>query len=237
MTTYYNEHDIYAAQWLRNLIAAGHIAPGDVDERSIEDVRPRDLAGGVTPDLVLMVGSASDRSICDRLGKAPRPFPAKSCWQTTVFVQGAHALAYGQFLSHATPRTTHSSAARRDSVDRTVCSASQAASLSLSLRDISPPLMDAAHETLEPILRCVRGGRRQSTAIYCAVPTRLGNVCRTRGTCARAQQSRRRSLFCMRPCTCRNNIFGANAMAASDIRIECKVESSYNSHFVRGKKQ
>ena len=47
-TAYYNEHDehdSYAAAWLRNLIAAGHIAPGDVDERSIEDVRPSDLAG------------------------------------------------------------------------------------------------------------------------------------------------------------------------------------------------
>jgi DNA (cytosine-5)-methyltransferase 1 len=42
---YYNEIDPYAAQWLRNLIAAGHIAPGDVDERSIEDVRPDDLRG------------------------------------------------------------------------------------------------------------------------------------------------------------------------------------------------
>lgn len=37
---YYNEFDPYVAQWLRNLIAAGHIAPGDVDQRSIEDVRP-----------------------------------------------------------------------------------------------------------------------------------------------------------------------------------------------------
>ncbi|WP_313397075.1 DNA cytosine methyltransferase [Stutzerimonas nitrititolerans] len=45
MPAYYNEIDPYAAQWLRNLIAAGHIAPGDVDERSIEDVRPADLAG------------------------------------------------------------------------------------------------------------------------------------------------------------------------------------------------
>lgn len=45
MTAYYNEIDPYAAQWLRNLIAAGHIAPGDVDERSIVDVRPGDLAG------------------------------------------------------------------------------------------------------------------------------------------------------------------------------------------------
>lgn len=44
---YYNEIDPYAAQWLRNLIAAGHIAPGDVDERSILDVAPDDLAGYV----------------------------------------------------------------------------------------------------------------------------------------------------------------------------------------------
>ncbi len=40
---YYNENDKVAAQWLRNLIAQGHIAPGDVDERSIEDVQPDDL--------------------------------------------------------------------------------------------------------------------------------------------------------------------------------------------------
>jgi DNA (cytosine-5)-methyltransferase 1 len=43
MSAYYNEIDPNAAAWLRNLIAAGHIAPGDVDERSIEDVRPDDL--------------------------------------------------------------------------------------------------------------------------------------------------------------------------------------------------
>lgn len=42
---YYNEIDPYAAQWLRNLIAGGHIAPGEVDERSIEDVAPDDLRG------------------------------------------------------------------------------------------------------------------------------------------------------------------------------------------------
>ena len=42
---YYNEFDPYAAQWLRNLIDAGHIAPGIVDERSITDVKPADLEG------------------------------------------------------------------------------------------------------------------------------------------------------------------------------------------------
>lgn len=45
MTAYYNEHDPAAAAWLRELIADGHIAPGHVDERSIEDVRPSDLDG------------------------------------------------------------------------------------------------------------------------------------------------------------------------------------------------
>ena len=45
VSAYYNEIDPYAAQWLRNLIAAGHIAPGDVDERSIVDVQPDDLRG------------------------------------------------------------------------------------------------------------------------------------------------------------------------------------------------
>lgn len=42
---YYNEIDPYAAQWLRNLIEAGHIAHGIVDDRSITDVKPADLAG------------------------------------------------------------------------------------------------------------------------------------------------------------------------------------------------
>jgi DNA (cytosine-5)-methyltransferase 1 len=45
LTAYYTEIDPYAAQWLRNLIAAGYVAPGDVDERSIVDVRADDLRG------------------------------------------------------------------------------------------------------------------------------------------------------------------------------------------------
>lgn len=45
MVAYYNEINAYAAAWLRNLIADGHIAPGDVDERSIVDVKADDLIG------------------------------------------------------------------------------------------------------------------------------------------------------------------------------------------------
>ena len=42
---YYNDNDPYAAQWLRNLIAAGHLPAGDVDERSITEVRADELTG------------------------------------------------------------------------------------------------------------------------------------------------------------------------------------------------
>jgi len=42
---WYNENDPFAAAWLRELIRTGAIAPGDVDERDIQDVRPDDLAG------------------------------------------------------------------------------------------------------------------------------------------------------------------------------------------------
>lgn len=45
LTAYYNEIEPYAARWLRNLISAGEIAPGEVDERDIRDVRPDELAG------------------------------------------------------------------------------------------------------------------------------------------------------------------------------------------------
>src|SRR3990170_7230944 len=38
----YNENDAYPAQWLRNLISAGHLPDGTVDERSIVDLQPED---------------------------------------------------------------------------------------------------------------------------------------------------------------------------------------------------
>ncbi len=45
MTAYYNEIDPFKAEVLREAVEAGAIAPGDVDERSIRDVRPEDLRG------------------------------------------------------------------------------------------------------------------------------------------------------------------------------------------------
>jgi DNA (cytosine-5)-methyltransferase 1 len=45
VTTIYNETDAYAAQWIRNLVSAKQITPGEVDERSIADLAPTDVAG------------------------------------------------------------------------------------------------------------------------------------------------------------------------------------------------
>ena len=45
MAAYYNENEPFAAAWLRELIKGGIIAYGEVDERSIVDVQPGDLAG------------------------------------------------------------------------------------------------------------------------------------------------------------------------------------------------
>lgn len=40
--TFYNEIDPYAAQWIRNLSAAGHIPGGTVDIRSITELTYED---------------------------------------------------------------------------------------------------------------------------------------------------------------------------------------------------
>jgi len=45
VSAYYNENDPFAAAWLRELIKEGLIADGEVDERSIIDVRHDDLRG------------------------------------------------------------------------------------------------------------------------------------------------------------------------------------------------
>lgn len=82
---YYNEIDPFAAQWLRNLIAGGHIAPGEVDERSIEDVTPDDLRGftqchffagiGVWSHSLRLAGWPDDRQVWT--GSCPcQPFSA-----------------------------------------------------------------------------------------------------------------------------------------------------------------
>jgi len=74
MTAYYNEFDPFAAQWLRNLIAAGHIAPGVVDDRSITDVTASDLKGFTQCHFFAGIGGWS---LALRLAGVPDTF---NCW-------------------------------------------------------------------------------------------------------------------------------------------------------------
>lgn len=45
VSAYYNEHEPYAAQWLENLARDGHIMPGRIDRRDIQQVESGDLDG------------------------------------------------------------------------------------------------------------------------------------------------------------------------------------------------
>ena len=78
MAAYYNEIEPFAAAWLRNLIAAGHIAPGDVDERSITNVQPEDLRGYTQVHLFAGIGGWS---LAARIAGWPddRPLWTGSC--------------------------------------------------------------------------------------------------------------------------------------------------------------
>ncbi len=73
MAVYYNDADPTACAWLRELIAAGLLPAGDVDERSILDVEPADLQGftqchffagiGGWPHALRLAGVAEDLSV------------------------------------------------------------------------------------------------------------------------------------------------------------------------------
>ena len=56
---YYNEFEPYAAQWLRNLIAAGLIPDGEVDERDIREVAADDVQGFAQVHLFAGIGGWS----------------------------------------------------------------------------------------------------------------------------------------------------------------------------------
>lgn len=74
MRAYYNEFDLKAAAWLRQLIKNGMIADGEVDERSILDVTQDDLKGftqhhffagiGGWSYALRLAGWADDRPVC-----------------------------------------------------------------------------------------------------------------------------------------------------------------------------
>ncbi|SEG38420.1 DNA cytosine methyltransferase, partial [Jhaorihella thermophila] len=73
MAVYYNDADPEACAWLRELVAAGLLPAGEVDERSILEVEPADLLGfaqchffagiGGWPYALRLAGVAEDLSV------------------------------------------------------------------------------------------------------------------------------------------------------------------------------
>jgi site-specific DNA-cytosine methylase len=78
MAVYYNEIDPFAAQWLRNLILAGHLPRGDVDTHSIVDVQPDDLRGCTECHFFAGIGRMATRFPTRQMGQA-RPVWTGSC--------------------------------------------------------------------------------------------------------------------------------------------------------------
>jgi DNA (cytosine-5)-methyltransferase 1 len=87
VSAYYNENNPFLAAWLRNLISAGLIADGVVDERSIVDVKAADLRGFTQVHLFAGIGGWSHAL---RLAEWPddRPVWTGSCPCQPVSVAG-----------------------------------------------------------------------------------------------------------------------------------------------------
>ena len=120
MAAYYNENDPKTAAWLRELIKAGLIADGEVDDRSIEDVRPDDLRGFVQCHFFAGIGGWSyalrlagwpdDRSVwtfscpCQRFSSAARGRQvALDLWpeQRRLFFAGRPRVFFGEQVATA----------------------------------------------------------------------------------------------------------------------------------------
>lgn len=106
---YYNEHDPFAAAWLRNLIAAGHLPAGDVDERDIRDVLPSDLDGyaqchffagiGGWPYALRLAGWPDDRPVWTGSCPCP-PFSAAGPGQRCPECSSARNLCHPRKTGH-----------------------------------------------------------------------------------------------------------------------------------------
>lgn len=108
MSAYYNEFEPYVADWLENLIAAGHLPAGDVDRRSIEEVLPNDLedytqchffAGiGGWPYALRLAGWPDDRPVWTASPPCQDYSVAGSIWNVRAGADGRRGSLTGSAL-------------------------------------------------------------------------------------------------------------------------------------------
>jgi DNA (cytosine-5)-methyltransferase 1 len=100
---YYNEIDPRVAAWIRELIKARHIPAGEVDERSIVDVKETELSGftqyhffagiGGWPRALRLAGWPDDRPVCTGSCPCP-PFSCAGKGQLCPNCQGRHVVPH-----------------------------------------------------------------------------------------------------------------------------------------------
>ena len=77
MRAYYNEIDGFCCDWLSNLMDAGQITPGTIDDRDIREVQPADVAG--FDRVHLFAGVAGWDLALEFAGWGPGPVWTASC--------------------------------------------------------------------------------------------------------------------------------------------------------------
>lgn len=115
MPAYYNEIDKHAAAWLRELIRRDLIAPGDVDERSIVDIDPKDLDGyeqchffagiGGWSYALRLAGWPDTQPVWT--GSCPcQPFSSASSWRASRYADDRHLWPHwSRLIAAIKPRT------------------------------------------------------------------------------------------------------------------------------------
>lgn len=193
---YYNEIAAYPAQWLRNMVKAGHLPEGDVDERDIK-----------FSNQVLLVCNSSNQEERGMSGIKSKPFAAIYNSFVNAILPCVQTQAYARHLKLVPRRTPRNVLGLLDLNDRIGHYFHEAISSPWFSPDRQPQLEDVFYGTKQWTLYGFFYGIQQSKAIYCVVRNLLENVFRK--FCNHVHQKLYQTgVFSdKQPCTAQNKIF------------------------------
>ncbi len=213
-------------RWVR-----GHacIAPGDVDERSIVEVRADDLAGygqchlfaGIIQVQYRLVHSACGQGGRGTLDKAPIPSRAIYNFSTIAMRRTAVYPVCGLHQEREFPRRTRMFVGRRDWFDRSERDYYQGAASSWCDFYKSLPVAACVHEKCGRILLGSRGGRRRNKAIYFPRRGQSEKSCRIRDKRVRIPAPSDRFFYAIVPCTGPNSTGDEYGSREGRCHIQC----------------